>query len=67
MKKILVTGGSGYIGAHIIELLIKKKFNVFIVDDLSTGYKRLINKKAKFFKININQQQRVNEIIKKIK
>ena len=48
-----------------MKALIKKKFNVFIVDDLSTGYKRLINKKAKFFKININQQQRVNEIIKK--
>ena len=45
MKNILVTGGADYIGAHIIELLIKKKFNVFIVDDLSTGYKRLINKK----------------------
>ena len=65
MKNILVTGGAGYIGAHIIELLIKKKFNVFIVDDLSTGYKRLINKKAKFFKTNINQKQRLKEIIKK--
>ena len=31
MKNILVTGGAGYIGAHIIELLIKKKFNVPII------------------------------------
>ena len=37
MKNILVTGGAGYIGAHIIELLIKKNFKVFIVDNLSTG------------------------------
>jgi len=67
VKNILVTGGAGYIGAHIIELLIKKKFNVFIIDNLSTGYKKLINKKAIFFKVNINQQQRVNEIIIKNK
>ena len=44
MKAILVTGGAGYIGSHIIELLIKKNFKVFIIDNLSTGYKKLINK-----------------------
>ncbi len=65
MKNILVTGGAGYIGAHIIELLIKKNFKVFIVDNLSTGYRRLINKKAKFFKADINQIDRIKEIIRK--
>jgi len=65
MKNILVTGGAGYIGAHIIELLIKKNFKVFIIDNLSTGYRKLINKKAKFFKININQFNLVREVIKK--
>ena len=44
MKNILVTGGAGYIGSHIVELLIKKKANVTILDNLSTGYKKLINK-----------------------
>ena len=39
MKNILVTGGAGYIGSHIIELLIKKNLKVFIIDNLSTGYK----------------------------
>ena len=33
MKNILVTGGAGYIGSHIIELLVKKKFNTFILDN----------------------------------
>ena len=67
MKNILVTGGAGYIGAHVIELLIKKNFKVFIIDNLSTGYKKLINKKAKFFKININQFNLIRKIIKKNK
>ena len=64
MKNILVTGGAGYIGSHIIELLIKKNLKVFIIDNLSTGYKKLINKKAKFFKADINQYQLVRKIIK---
>ena len=65
MKNILVTGGAGYIGSHIIELLIKKNLKVFIIDNLSTGDKKLINKKAKFFKGDINQYQFVKKIIKK--
>ncbi|MBA1338424.1 MAG: UDP-glucose 4-epimerase [Pelagibacterales bacterium] len=63
MKAILVTGGAGYIGSHIIELLLKKSFKVVIIDNLSTGYMSLVNKKAKFFKVNINKQKLVKSII----
>ena len=48
IKNILVTGGAGYIGSHIVENLIKKNKKVFIVDNLSTGHKALLNKKANF-------------------
>ena len=46
MKKynILVTGGAGYIGSHTAEILIKNKKKICLIDDLSTGFKRLINK-----------------------
>ena len=63
MKNILVTGGAGYIGSHIIEILIKKKYNVTIVDNLITGYKKLINKEAKFYKLNILNTKKLKEII----
>jgi len=43
MKNILITGGAGYIGSHVIEKLIKRKKKVFIVDNLVTEYKKLIN------------------------
>ncbi len=63
---ILVTGGAGYIGSHIIELLVKKKSNkVIILDNLSTGYKILINKKSRFFKGNINNKKLITNLIKK--
>ena len=63
-KKILITGGAGYIGSHIAEILVKNKKKVFILDNLSTGHKRLVNKKAKFFKLDINNKKKINLIIK---
>ena len=60
MDNILVTGGAGYIGSHIVEQLLKMKKRVFIVDNLSTGYKKLINKKAKFFFCDIKNFKKLN-------
>ena len=65
IKKILITGGAGYIGAHISEELVKRKKKIFIVDNLSTGFRKLINKKAKFFKVDILNKKKVREIILK--
>ena len=66
-KKILITGGAGYIGSHISEILVKEKKKIFIVDNLSTGHKKLINKKAKFFRVNINNIKKIKSIIIKNK
>ena len=49
MGNILVTGGAGYIGSHIVEQLLVMKKKVIVVDNLSTGYRKLLHKKAKFF------------------
>ncbi len=46
--KILVTGGAGFIGSKVVELLIKQGHQVKIIDNLSTGHKSLINSKAEF-------------------
>ena len=63
-NNILVTGGAGFIGSHIVEQLIKKKTKVFIYDNLITGHKRLINKKAEFIKGDINNFRQISKIIK---
>jgi len=67
LKNILITGGAGYIGSHTAEYLIKKKFNVFIIDNLSTGYKKLINKKSKFIKRDLKKKKGLRQIILKNK
>ena len=63
-KSILVTGGAGYIGSHIVEQLIKNKEKVIILDNLVTGYKKLINKKAKFIKADIKNKLKISKIIR---
>ena len=65
VKNILITGGAGYIGSHIAEILLKKHKKVLLIDNLSTGHRKLINKKAKFFKLDIHNKNKVKKIIEK--
>jgi len=67
MKNILVTGGAGYIGSHLINLLIDKDYKVTVIDNLVTGYKKLVNKKAKFYNYDIADKKIINVILKKNK
>ena len=67
IKNILITGGAGYIGSHVSETLIRHNKKVFIIDNLSTGHKKLINKKSKFFKLNIFDKNKVKSVIIKNK
>jgi len=67
MKNILITGGAGYIGSHIAEVLNKSKKKIFIVYNLSTGFKKLINKKNVFYKVNISNTKEIRNIIIKNK
>ncbi len=63
INNILITGGAGYIGSHIVEELVKSKNNIFILDNLVTGFKRLINKKATFIKGDIKNINIIKKII----
>ncbi len=67
MNSILVTGGAGYIGSHIIEQLVKTKSKIIILDNLSTGYKKLINRKAVFIKGDIKNYYKLMKTVKKYK
>lgn len=64
--RILVTGGGGFIGSHLVDALIKKGHRVVIIDNLSTGQKRNINPRAKFYKIDI-RSSKIETIFKKEK
>jgi UDP-glucose 4-epimerase len=51
--KILVTGGAGFIGSHVVDAMLALGHDVVIVDDLSTGRKRNLNPGAKFYQMDI--------------
>ena len=55
--KILVTGGAGFIASHIVDKFIEEGYEVVILDDLSTGFEKNINSKAKFVKLNIRDEK----------
>jgi len=54
--QILITGGAGFIGSNIADYLIEKGKEVIIVDNLSSGKKENINQKAKFYQLDIRDQ-----------
>lgn len=62
--KILVTGGAGFIGSHVVDRYISDGHNVIVIDNLSTGLIKNINPKAQFHKLDI-RSQKAAELIKK--
>lgn len=50
---ILVTGGAGFIGSHIVDLFLKEAHNVLVVDNLSSGKTANVNPKAKLIKMDV--------------
>lgn len=51
--KILVTGGAGFIGSHVIEKLVKENYQVIVVDNLSTGVRGNLTTNVKFIEMDI--------------
>jgi UDP-glucose 4-epimerase len=51
--KVLVTGGAGFIGSHLVDRLVQEGHDVVVVDNLSTGKRRNLNRAARFYKLDI--------------
>lgn len=64
--KVLVTGGAGFIGSHMTDLLIENNYDVCIIDSLIHGKRSNINPKAKFYKMDI-RDEKVFEVFEKEK
>ena len=72
MKKIIVTGGSGFIGSNLVNFLIKKKYFVINIDKLTYASNKKVhfdksNKFYKFYKLDLNNQKKIIKLIRKYK
>jgi len=63
-KKILVTGGAGFIGSHIADACLERGDNVHSVDDMSFGKKENLNPKVKNFKVDIADFNKLEKVFK---
>ena len=51
--KVLVTGGAGFIGSHLVDRLVLEGHEAVVVDNLATGKRRNVNRAARFYKMDI--------------
>jgi UDP-glucose 4-epimerase len=65
MKYTLVTGGAGYIGSKVVIDLLDKGHNVVVIDNLLNGYKKLVDPRAVFYKIDLNHPTEICKVLKK--
>ena len=73
MKKVVVTGGSGFIGSNLVRFLLKRKYFVINID--KSGYSAHPynvkdfnkNKNYTFFKVDINNRKKIFHILNKYK
>lgn len=64
---ILVCGGAGYIGSHAVRQLIDKGEEVIIVDNLETGHEDAIHPKAKFYNVDIRNEEELDKVFEENK
>jgi UDP-glucose 4-epimerase len=69
MSYTLITGGAGFIGSQLVNAIYDRnqKAKVIVIDNLSTGKKKIVNARAKFFKIDIKNKKMLQGIFLKYK
>lgn len=64
MATVLVTGGAGFIGSHVVDRLVQSKHRVIVIDNLSLGKKEFINLAAEFHQVDIRDFAAIEPLFK---
>lgn len=63
--KVLVTGGAGFIGSHIVDALIEQGHEAVVVDDMSTGARGNLNPRAQLYEVSITDTGALAEVFER--
>jgi len=63
-NRVIVTGGAGFIGSHLVDRLIDMDFEVLTIDNLSSGSEKNLNERAEFLKKDICDEN-MDSVVKK--
>lgn len=66
-RKVLVTGGAGFIGSHLVDRLVELESNVTVIDNFSSGKREHISKKAKLIELDIRNYRALKSAVFKVK
>src|SRR3989344_1145301 len=66
MAKCLITGGAGFIGSNLVDALVKKGYDVLVLDNLSTGKRENVNPQAKFFEADLRDFNAIRPLFEDI-
>lgn len=66
MKHVLVTGGAGFIGSHLVDAYLERGWRVSVIDDLSTGDRRNLNPRAEFHEADLRDPG-VSELVARLR
>jgi len=66
VSKYCVTGGAGFIGSHLCDLLVEQGHDVLVLDNLSTGKKENLNKQAKLIEGDIRDLKLLKDVLKNV-
>ena len=61
-ETVLVTGGAGFIGSHVVDAMLAQGCEVAVVDNLSTGRRENLNPRARFYEVDIRDAAAVAEV-----
>ncbi|MBI4308392.1 MAG: NAD-dependent epimerase/dehydratase family protein [Chloroflexi bacterium] len=62
VAKVLVTGGAGFIGSHMVDAFLASGYDVAVVDDLSSGKREQVNPRARFYPVDIRNASALAEV-----